>query len=143
MSATELVQSSGLSPPLLHEKRFQLGIRYDGAWGMPYNALGRSGGGAGDVRGLVFFDDNGDGERQPQERGATNVIVYLDGRYAATTDSDGRFEYRAVAPGPHKITIVVERLPLPWSLDDDSPRSISVPLRGEASIVVPLTRIRP
>src|SRR6185437_3921609 len=75
-----------------HDKRLLLGVRYEESSGTPYQALGLRGGpGSGRLTGVVFFDDNGDGMRQPTERGAPNVTLYLDGRYPVTTDSQGRF----------------------------------------------------
>jgi hypothetical protein len=91
----------------------------------------------------VFFDDNGDGIRQPSERGAPNVTIYLDGRFPATTDAQGRFSFAVVTPGSHGLRILNEALPLPWTLDDDRPTVANVPLRGEAVLDIPLTKIRP
>ena len=132
------------APPFQRDKRFLLGVRYDAASGTPYQTLGlKSGAGSGRISGQVFFDENADGLRQPTEKGAQNVTVYLDGRYPATTDSEGRFSFPIVAPGSHKLRIANESLPLPWTVDDDRPLSANVPLRGDAVIDIPLTRIRP
>jgi hypothetical protein len=92
---------------------------------------------------MVFFDENGDGVRQPQERGAAGLTVFLDGRYPATTDADGRFAFRAITAGRHTLRLLNEKLPLPWSVEDETPREIFVPLRGEVAVDVPLVRIRP
>ncbi len=130
--------------PVQRDKRFLLGVRYEAASGTPYRALGlQNGGGSGRLAGVVFFDDNGDGLRQPTERGAANITVYLDGRFPVTTDSQGRFSFPAVAPGSHGLRILNESLPLPWSVSDERPLTADVPLRGEANVEIPLTKIRP
>jgi hypothetical protein len=133
----------GITPPLNREKRLLLGIRYETTRGVPYQAMGMASGGSGDLRGMVFFDENGDGERQPHERGAAGLTVFLDGRYPATTDSDGRFVFRGISAGRHTLRLLNENLPLPWTLQEERPLEVSVPLRGEADVAVPLARIRP
>lgn len=131
-------------PPIQRDKRFLLGVRYEAASGTPYQSLGlQPGVGSGRLTGLVYFDDNGDGVRQPTERGAPNVAIYLDGRFPVTTDSQGRFTFPAVASGSHALRILNETLPLPWSINDDHPLIANVPLRGEANVEIPLTKIRP
>ncbi len=130
--------------PLQRDKRFLLGLRYEESSGTPYQVLGlRAGVGSGVLQGTVYFDENGDGSRQPTERGAPNVTIYLDGRYPATTDSQGRFAFPVVTPGSHALRILSETLPLPWTFADDRPLLANVPLRGAAQVDVPLTRIRP
>ena len=131
-------------PPVQRDKRFLLGVRYEAASGTPYQSLGlQRGAGSGSLAGVVFFDDNGDGRRQPTERGAANITVYLDGRFPVTTDGQGRFSFPAVSPGSHALRIPNESLPLPWSFNEDRPLPAEVPLRGEASVEIPLTKIRP
>ena len=131
-------------PVTQHDKRVLLGIRYEESSGVPYQTLGlRSGPGSGRLSGVVFFDDNGDGIRQPNERGAPNVTIYLDGRFPATTDSQGRFSFAVVSPGSHGLRILNESLPLPWSIDEDHPPVANVPLRGDVVVDIPLTKIRP
>ncbi len=131
-------------PPVQRDKRFLLGVRYEAASGTPYQSLGlQRGAGSGSLAGVVFFDDNGDGRRQPTERGAANITVYLDGRFPATTDGQGRFSFPAVSPGSHALRIPNESLPLPWSFNEDRPLPAEVPLRGQATVEIPLTKIRP
>ena len=131
-------------PTTENDRRFLLGVRYEESSGTPYQALGlRNGPGSGRLAGVVFFDDNGDGVRQPTERGAANVTLYLDGRYPTTTDAQGRFSFAVVAPGSHTLRILNEALPLPWSVDDQHPPVANVPLRGDATVDIPLTKIRP
>jgi hypothetical protein len=130
--------------PFVRDTRFLLGIRYEETRGTPIATLGVAPGqGTGRLIGQVFFDENGDGRKQPSELGAPNVTVYLDGRYPAQTDAEGRFVFPLVTAGSHVLRIQSERLPLPWALDDATPTSVTVPVRGEAILDIPLTRIRP
>ena len=131
-------------PTTQHDKRVLLGVRYEESSGVPYQTLGlRGGAGSGRLSGVVFFDENGDGIRQPNERGAAGITLYLDGRFPATTDSQGRFSFAVVTPGSHGLRILNESLPLPWSIDEDHPAVANVPLRGDTVLDIPLTKIRP
>jgi hypothetical protein len=132
--------------PFVREKRMQFSIRYDETRGTPLFNLGRATGklGAGNIVGVIFFDENGDGTVQPNERGAAGILVLLDGRIPTTTDREGRFSFSSVRTGAHVLTISVERLPLPWGLADDEPtKRVEVPLRGEVSLTIPLAKNAP
>jgi hypothetical protein len=97
--------------------------------------------GYGDITGLVFYDGNGDGIRQAGESVARDVVVYLDKRYVATTDGDGRYRFEHIAAGKHDLTLAVEDLPLPWGLLDDAPRQVSVDIRVSSEVNFALRRI--
>lgn len=143
-----LVQTS-LSGPNLYrsnEKTAFVYLRWEGSGGTAFQAAGMrdaAGGGAGggSVSGRVFFDANRDGEPQPGEAGAAGVEVLLDGRYRAITDRDGRFEFPLVTSGRHQLTLTPESVPLPWGAAQDSGTSVNVPLRGQASAVIPVTKV--
>jgi len=132
--------------PFIREKRVQFSLRYDETRGTPLFALGKPTGklGVGNIAGVIFFDENGDGTMQPTERGAPGLLVLLDGRIPSTTDREGKFAFTSVRTGTHTLTISVERLPLPWGVADDNPtKRIEVPLRGEVSLVIPLAKNAP
>jgi hypothetical protein len=130
--------------PFVSDNSVLLGIRYDASAGTPYPRTAETGrGGTGTVSGSVFFDENNDGVRQANERGAPNVIVILDERRSANTDPEGRYTFAMVPAGRHRIRIIVERLPLPWGLEDETPREVSVEVRGESRLDIGLGRIRP
>ena len=131
--------------PFIRDNTMQVNFRYEGSAGTPYprtgDAAGRSG--TGTVSGSVFFDENRDGARQGNERGAGGVIVILDERASTTTDTDGRFTFPLVPAGRHRVRIVIERLPLPWGLDDESPREAEVRVREDSRLEIGLVRIGP
>ena len=142
--ALPVLPGTDVEPTTQDDKRVLLGVRYEESSGTPYQTLGlRNAPGSGRLSGVVFFDENGDGVRQPTERGAANVTIYLDSRFPVTTDAQGRFSFPAVAPGTHSLRILNEALPLPWSVDDQHPPTANVPLRGDAEVDIPLTKIRP
>jgi hypothetical protein len=69
------------------------------------------------------------------------VFVYLDRRYQAVTDRDGRYVFNPVPAGEHDVTLAQEDLPLPWGLLDESPRSISVSVRSTTELDFGLRRL--
>ena len=131
--------------PFNRESTVQLNVRYESTYGAPYPRVGGIGGrsGAGAISGSVFFDENGDGARGPNERGAPGVVLILDERQSVVTDNEGRFRFGLVPAGRHRVRIVVERVALPWGLEDESPRELAVDVRGDARLEVGLTRIAP
>ncbi len=130
-----------IAPPFVRDRRFFVGLRYEDSAGIPYPSTGR--GGTGEVSGLVYFDENADGRRQPTERAAAGVTVYLDGRIPVTTDTQGRFHFPLVPAGARTVRVMADSLPLPWSAEDAGALSVRVPVRGVGQIEIPLTRLRP
>lgn len=125
------------------EKRLLLTLRYERTSGAPFASLGVGRVGTGRIAGVVFFDENGDGIHQANERGASNLTVFLDGRMPVTTDSLGRYQFTSVPTGAHTLVLAADALPLPWTLEDESGIRVLVPLRGEVTRDIPLTRLRP
>ena len=125
------------------EKTLLFSVRYSESRGRPYVLLGQqtAAHGYGDITGLVFYDGNGDGIRQAGESVVRDVVVYLDKRYVATTDGDGRYRFEHIAAGKHDLTLAVEDLPLPWGLLDDAPRQVSVDIRVSSEVNFALRRI--
>lgn len=129
--------------PFVREDTVQLMARYEDSAGTPYPRVAGGRSGSGRVTGSVFFDENGDGTRQPNERGAPGVQVILDERMTAVTDNEGRYQFPLVPAGAHRVRILVEKVPLPYGLADDSPREVRVDVRGDARLDFGLTRIGP
>lgn len=104
---------------LPRERSLFLTLRYERQAGRPHGVIGGAPGAAtGSVVGTLFLDDNGDGVRAASEQPAVNVTVVLDGRYSVRTDNAGRFEFPRVAVGPHRLNVVSDNLPLPWTFDE-------------------------
>ncbi|WP_395349276.1 hypothetical protein [Variovorax sp. UC122_21] len=120
-------------------------LRWDGSAGTAFQTAGvrdaDAGAGVGSVAGHVFFDANRDGARQPDEGAAAQVEVLLDGRYRATTDRDGRFEFPLVTTGRHRLSLALDSVPLPWGAAGDGGVDVSVPLRGRVGAEIPVTRV--
>lgn len=129
--------------PFLREDTVQLTARFEDTAGTPYPRVAGGRSGSGRVQGSVFFDENGDGVRQANERGVAGVQVILDERMSAVTDNEGRYQFSLVPAGAHRVRILVERVPLPWGLDDDSARELRLDTRGDVRLDFGLKRIGP
>jgi len=125
------------------ERRFLLTVRRAHTAGRSPILLGRERGrgGNGRVTGRVFFDENHDGKWSPNEAGIASLPIYLNDRFVRQTDRDGLFEFWPVPTGEHDIIIGLEDVPLPWTLDDESPRKIEVFNRDDTIIDFPLVRL--
>jgi hypothetical protein len=125
------------------EKTLLFSIRYSESRGQPFLLMGEDteASGYGEVTGVVFFDENGDGRRQAGERAAAGVFVYLDRRYQTVTDRDGRYVFNPVPAGAHDVILAQEDLPLPWGLLDETPRPVQVDVRGSAVLDFGLRRL--
>nr|WP_176665070.1 SdrD B-like domain-containing protein [Variovorax sp. SG517] len=140
-----LLPTSYSSPNLYrsNEKAAYVYLRWEGSAGTAFRPAGARGEGAGggSVSGRVFYDANRDGEQQSGEGGVAGVEVLLDGRYRATTDRDGRFEFPLVTTGRHQLTLTLESVPLPWGAAGETGVSVNVPLRGRASAEIPVVKV--
>ena len=102
---------------------------------------GVPGGGAGRISGSVFYDANDDGRREASERGAANVTVILDGRFAIRSDSEGRFDFPLVASGTHSIAVVPDNLALPYSIPGDGRWEVVVRTRETTPLEIAATKL--
>jgi hypothetical protein len=118
------------------ETTLLLTLRYSRSSGRPFAVMGQQaeGKGYGEISGVVFYDANADGVRQAGEAVASGVYVYLDRRYEAVTDKQGRYTFDPVASGSHEVTLALEDLPLPWGLLDEAPRRVSVTVRQRSEV---------
>jgi hypothetical protein len=76
------------------------------------------------------------------EAAAPNVTVLLDGRFTVRTDNEGRFEFPAVAPGNHVVTVLPDNLPLPWVVASGGRFDVQVRVRDQSRIEIPAQRLR-
>jgi len=125
------------------ETTLLLTVRYSHSGGRPYAVMGQQGEGKGygEVSGVVYYDANADGARQAGEAVASGIYVYLDRRYEAVTDNQGRYTFAPVASGPHEVTLALEDLPLPWGLLDETPDRVNVGVRQRSEVDFALQQI--
>lgn len=124
------------------DRTFWLSVRYQDAGGTPYAALTGSGRrGAGSIGGVVFQDENGDGIRQADERPAANVSLTLDNGVSVKTDAAGRFVFPIAGTGSRRLVVDPESIRLPWGVASETPRTVSVNLREQTTLDIPLVRI--
>lgn len=130
-----------VTPPAFRANRVQLTLRYQDRAGQSYAPIGgRPGTGFGTVAGYVFFDGNDNGRREASEAGVADVLIRIDGRFVTRTDAQGRYEFPAVAAGAHRLEIIPDNVPLPWSPVDERAADIDVRLRATTSRDFPLRR---
>lgn len=141
------VPALGIGAPQVsrsNDKFASVYLRWEGAQGGGFQGAGvhaPGAVGAGSLGGIVFFDANRDGEQQLDENGVPNVEVVMDGRYRATTNRLGRFDFPLVGTGRHQLTLTLETVPLPWGAAPEQAVSSDVPLRGQATVRIPVVRV--
>jgi len=148
-SWTQLVITSPLTPPTATpvptsgERGVFLTVRYQAARGARFVPLGGMPGSAsGRLTGVVYLDSNENGRYDAGEAGAPNVTVILDGRYSTRTDSNGRFDFPAVAAGHHVLTVQSDNLPLPWQLTNSGRADVEVTTRGTTEADIGAVRLK-
>jgi hypothetical protein len=90
----------------------------------------------------VYLDTNENGRFDAGESGAPNVTVILDGRFSTRTDSNGRFDFPAVAAAHHVLTVQADNLPLPWTLTNEGRIEVDVGTRDRVDINVGAVRLK-
>jgi hypothetical protein len=124
------------------ERGYYLTVRYDWQAGSRTVPIGGPAGrGAGRISGVIYLDANDNGRMDAGEIATPNVVVLLDGRFAARTDGGGRFVFPTVAPGDHYVTVVPDNLPLPWTVQDDRRFEVRVEARDDARVEIPARRL--
>jgi len=79
----------------------------------------------GQVRGEIFIDKNGNGIRDLEERGVTQVLLFLRGE-DILSDGDGGFDFTPVEAGDYPFSVDVATLPAYLGLGKEVPKTISV-----------------
>lgn len=127
----------------LQDQGIYVSLRYDWQAGTRFAPLGGPADrGAGRIAGILYLDDNANGRQDAGEVGAPNVVILLNGRFAARTDVDGRFEFPAVASGTHVLTVVTDNLPLPWIFPQTQGVSVKVGVRDQLFVPLGAQRLR-
>ena len=103
---------------------------------------GRVGVGSGSIQGLLYLDNNDNGRMDAGEPGVPNVVIMLNGRFAARTNSEGRFEFPSVAAGAHVLSVVQDNLPLPWTVPEEGNTQIEVGVRERSFVELGARRQR-
>ena len=136
-----------LAPPLPFEnsttqsRSVYVALRWEdraGSRSSPLGGLALQGGGR--IEGTVFMDANRNGRQEAGETGPVGVTVYLDNRYAARTDGQGRFVFDFVASGNHTLTVLRETLPLPWVPAQDQAIPVEVRVRDNLRLSIGAVR---
>ena len=119
----------------------RLSYRLGGRSGDGIIASRNSSGGSGSVRGFLYIDANGDGERQANEQGIAGVTVFLNSVYPVITDARGAYSFPNVGPGDHFLFIDETTLPLPWTLQNSEYTPVRVDLRRSTRVNIAVSPI--
>jgi lysophospholipase L1-like esterase len=77
------------------------------------------------VRGLVFYDENGDGRLEAEEAVRLPEVAVVVGSRTATTDAAGRFEVSEIPAGSPRAELQLGTLPPYFTFD--APPSVPIP----------------
>jgi len=128
--------------PTQRNRAVFLMLRYETRAGTPVAALGgRPGSAVGSIAGTLYLDLNDNGRQDPGEPGVANVTLLLDNRFSTRTDEAGRYEFPFVAVGAHRISVLPDNVPLPWSISDTR-QDVRVDPRSTAMLDFGARRLR-
>jgi hypothetical protein len=90
------------------------------------------------IEGLVFNDENRNGQLDPVEQGLGSVRVFLTDERGKTrdqrTDPEGRFAFSELLPG--KYTVALDARSLPKDFSPTTPAEVTVELKAQERITV-------
>ncbi|MCL6642505.1 MAG: PKD domain-containing protein [Candidatus Bipolaricaulota bacterium] len=90
------------------------------------------------IEGLVFNDENRNGQLDPAEQGLGSVRVFLTDETGKTrdqrTDPEGRFAFSELLPG--KYTVALDARSLPKDFSPTTPAEVTVELKAQERITV-------
>lgn len=133
--------ATAAATPAYSASRVQFTLRYEDRAGRAVSPIGGTpGSGAGSISGFVFFDGDNNGRREASEAGVPEVTVRLNGRFVTRTDGQGRYEFPAVAAGMHRLEIITDNVPLPWSPVASQSQPVEVMVRRTSAFDFALRR---
>ena len=94
------------------------------------------------IRGRIFIDSDGDGRREPGDRGAAGIRVILDDNRATDTDETGTFWFDKLLPGVYQVRIDSATLPGDLHLTTDAIRTVVLDAGKTFRVDLGLTRYR-
>jgi len=95
------------------------------------------------VRGMVFIDENGDGQLTMGEQGVEGVLVTLQPAGFRTSDSLGTFEFAQLLPGEYAVVVDQDSLPPDLKVGNNGIYPLTVQPGGTAVVWVPLVSTKP
>ena len=94
---------------------------------------------SGQLSGIVFLDEDGDGQPDPGE-GPVEGAVFVLGGEQRMSGADGSFAFPSCAPGIHELDLQPHSLPPGRAATGLWPRLITIQPGDEVRIAIPLTR---
>ncbi len=129
--------------PTASSQRLLFTLQYADSAGSRLAPIGGTpGSGFGSVSGVVFFDADDNSLREASEAGVPDVTIRLNGRFQTRSDAQGRYEFPAVAEGSHRLEIIADNVPLPWSPKDRTAQGVQVWVRDRTVFDFALQRQR-
>ena len=89
----------------------------------------------GQIRGYVFLDENGNGEKDPGEEGIKQVLLSLNGEKAMSA-SNGKFAFPSLSPGNYQLRLEELRSGLKPGIE--LPKTVEVVTGKRSEVAVPL-----
>ena len=119
---TEVRQTFGAKPDTTVQFGVGLGFGSASPLGTPVSWFARTA-----VEGIVFLDDNGNGQWDVGERGLSGVPVKLEDGTTVVTDEKGRYRLTGLKDGVHRVSVDRDNLPANLRLASASPVAVRLP----------------
>ncbi|MFP3953970.1 MAG: PKD domain-containing protein [Candidatus Acetothermia bacterium] len=92
----------------------------------------------GRIDGYVFVDKNGNGKKDEDEPGVTDLVLAVENTKVATGE-DGYFKSTPFIPGTYELTL--ENLPPKYGVDIELPQEVEVEKGVTTSVPIPLSEL--
>ena len=92
----------------------------------------------GRIYGEIFIDRNGNGIKDIDEPGVSQVLIFFN-HENALTDGDGKFEFPAMEPGEYPFSIDMASLSANLSIAKEIPETISLRPGSTIGLLIPVT----